>query len=567
MAYDSARRAEGALAKVKRREKYGVGDLGEAQEELDKAEKLLNLRVEGRATGTALSDARQSVGKWTEVVADLEKEKYKAANASSGLKAAVEGKPATRKASEILGADPKPGRGGSTKVRDYSGDLEKSNIASLVERQQEDIKVLELTHKNHLITEEQYQAQLVGVYATWGPRIEEEYSSSIARLAKLQAASSGDQAAQYEKKRKDMETAYRKFQFDEAYRSADSVAAEQGRIKKAGEDLDKVIAEQVANTKELMDNLEASRLKLDMTPVEAAGYDAGRAARKTMNKPIADLQSQLGSARNAGYAEDSTLIKGLVAEIEKAIDAQNRLGDSAAEVAKKEAEFAREYATGWKSAYKEWEDNATNAAKMASDSFVIATNAMESALDTFLTTGKINFADFAKSVILGIAKIEARALLAQQTQGMGGFSGIVGSILKLVGMGGSSGVSGGTVAGVMVNGIAGGPMSGAGLHAGGIAGLESTFLRTVPASTFLGAPKFHQGGIASNEVPAILQRGEGVFTAKQMRALGSGKSANSSPINITVHVNGNSNAPDVRRAAGQGAREALAAFNGARRYA
>jgi hypothetical protein len=89
----------------------------------------------------------------------------------------------------------------------------------------------------------------------------------------------------------------------------------------------------------------------------------------------------------------------------------------------------------------------------------------------------------------------------------------------------------------------------------------------VPASTFLGAPKFHQGGIASNEVPAILQRGEGVFTAKQMRALGSGKSANSSPINITVHVNGNSNAPDVRRAAGQGAREALAAFNGARRYA
>ena len=57
-----------------------------------------------------------------------------------------------------------------------------------------------------------------------------------------------------------------------------------------------------------------------------------------MNKPIADLQSQLGSAREAGYAEDSALIKSLVAEIEKAIDAQNRLGDSAAEVAKSVAE-------------------------------------------------------------------------------------------------------------------------------------------------------------------------------------------------------------------------------------
>ena len=36
-------------------------------------------------------------------------------------------------------------------------------------------------------------------------------------------------------------------------------------------------------------------------------------------------------------------------------------------------------------------------------------------------------------------------------------------------------------------------------------------------------------------------------------------------INITVNVNG-TNAPDVRRAAGQGAREALSALNGARRY-
>jgi lambda family phage tail tape measure protein len=37
--------------------------------------------------------------------------------------------------------------------------------------------------------------------------------------------------------------------------------------------------------------------------------------------------------------------------------------------------------------------------------------------------------------------------------------------------------------------------------------------------------------------------------------------------NITVNVNGNANAQDVRRSAGQGTREALAAFNTARRYA
>jgi phage-related minor tail protein len=35
---------------------------------------------------------------------------------------------------------------------------------------------------------------------------------------------------------------------------------------------------------------------------------------------------------------------------------------------------------------------------------------------------------------------------------------------------------------------------------------------------------------------------------------------------IIVNVNGSNNAPDVRRAAGQGAREALGLFDGARRY-
>ena len=38
------------------------------------------------------------------------------------------------------------------------------------------------------------------------------------------------------------------------------------------------------------------------------------------------------------------------------------------------------------------------------------------------------------------------------------------------------------------------------------------------------------------------------------------------PVSIVVNVNGSNSAPDVRRAAGQGAREALSALNGAGRY-
>jgi hypothetical protein len=59
--------------------------------------------------------------------------------------------------------------------------------------------------------------------------------------------------------------------------------------------------------------------------------------------------------------------------------------------------------------------------------------------------------------------------------------------------------------------------------------------------------------------PAIVHQGERIIPADQNRGGFGG--------NIIIHVNGAGNAQDVRRAAGQGAREALAAFSGAQRYA
>ncbi|WP_313919882.1 hypothetical protein, partial [Tahibacter sp.] len=59
---------------------------------------------------------------------------------------------------------------------------------------------------------------------------------------------------------------------------------------------------------------------------------------------------------------------------------------------------------------------------------------------------------------------------------------------------------------------------------------------------------------------AQIHQGERIVPAAQNHG-------GSQPIHITVNVNGNQNAPDVRRSAGQGAREAMAAMMGARRYA
>jgi len=63
-------------------------------------------------------------------------------------------------------------------------------------------------------------------------------------------------------------------------------------------------------------------------------------------------------------------------------------------------------------------------------------------------------------------------------------------------------------------------------HEGGIVG-EGGMARMVNMSAFANAPRYHSG-FAPGEYPAILQRGEGVFTPDQMRALSPAKKADSS---------------------------------------
>lgn len=67
-------------------------------------------------------------------------------------------------------------------------------------------------------------------------------------------------------------------------------------------------------------------------------------------------------------------------------------------------------------------------------------------------------------------------------------------------------------------------------HTGGIIGSDS-----LPTRSFDSLPRYHTGGIAGNEVPAILERGEGVFTKEQMNNLapvngGGGGAINFAPV-------------------------------------
>jgi len=119
-------------------------------------------------------------------------------------------------------------------------------------------------------------------------------------------------------------------------------------------------------------------------------------------------------------------------------------------------------------------------------------------LATMIVDGEADLASFANSILQTFLKISINS----------GLSAIFDSF-----SGGSSGSSGGG----FFQSI--GKALGIVKHGGGIIGGGGVG-RSIDASAFVNAPRFHTGGIVGDEVPAILKKKEGVFTPDQMSALG-----------------------------------------------
>lgn len=118
------------------------------------------------------------------------------------------------------------------------------------------------------------------------------------------------------------------------------------------------------------------------------------------------------------------------------------------------------------------------------------------------------FADMAKAIAADLARMAIRMAIIRPLMMM--FGG---------GLAGGAGMA------------TGAPMSLI-AHTGGIIGADK-----LPVRPFDGLPRYHNGGLASNEVPAVLQKGEGVFTKEQMKSMAPvNNNSSSSPVSIVVNV-------------------------------
>lgn len=166
-------------------------------------------------------------------------------------------------------------------------------------------------------------------------------------------------------------------------------------------------------------------------------------------------------------------------------------------------ESSRSATDGMVAGFRRYADEAQNAGAQVARATQDAMRSAEDAVVQFAMTGKLNVSDLVNSVLADFARIAIRKGITGPLSDA--FGGIVNSAGSWLG-----GLFGG-----------GGGVGGLGsAHAGGVVGNLVGERRHVPMSAFIGAPRFHGGGmvgLGADEIPIIAKRGEEVLTEDDPR--------------------------------------------------
>ena len=251
----------------------------------------------------------------------------------------------------------------------------------------------------------------------------------------------------------------------------------------------------------------------DEAAAAAAGYldAAGELAAATV-APLESWQALKDAViavgeEGADALDDAADAADRVADaMDKTSGAAGRAGTAGRKAGKDAKDGAAEALRSWDAVAKSLADYAEKARNIGGDignALVNAFQSAENAIGDFVKTGKLNFRDLVSSMLADLAKLGARRFL------LGPLAGILSGFMPGLGTGG------------MFANI---------FHAGGLVGGAAPG-RMVPAMAFANAPRMHNGGWAglrSDEVPAILQRGERVLSRREAAGYGQG---------VTVNIN------------------------------
>jgi lambda family phage tail tape measure protein len=230
----------------------------------------------------------------------------------------------------------------------------------------------------------------------------------------------------------------------------DLAAAEQSRIKSAIENTQRLQALEQVRLFGIQNEIDKSNqlqsimddtAKMTMNELEKKYYDIDAAAKASAKSAIEAEESRQGRKLNS--AEQKAYYDAAVKGTEELKKAQAGAYQN-----------SRSFSTGWKQAFNEYVDNATNAANRAKNIFQKATQGMEDLIVNFVKTGKFEWKNFVAMMLEELLRAQIQQIFAGLMGGMqDSMSGMTGG-----GGGGGGGSSGGGGGGIMdaISGLFGG---------------------------------------------------------------------------------------------------------------
>ena len=138
-------------------------------------------------------------------------------------------------------------------------------------------------------------------------------------------------------------------------------------------------------------------------------------------RAVNDIDKQIAAAQ--GTQGGGALIKILKEQKQVILDSKQSYIDATKQEVQATIDFQRTYEFGWNKAFNQFKEDAGNNAKVVEDMFNATLGSMNSAIDTFVTTGKLSFGDLAKSILADLEKIILKSLLMRSISGIGGLLG------------------------------------------------------------------------------------------------------------------------------------------------
>jgi lambda family phage tail tape measure protein len=203
-------------------------------------------------------------------------------------------------------------------------------------------------------------------------------------------------------------------------------AAEAARIlERATQGADGFIRDVTRSTEEL----ERQMRQLNMNPLERQIDDIETDIRRKLQDRVRELQA-LKSDTNAAQIE---------AEIQRITTAASGAIEQQARLARESYRQSRSFAEGWRRAFEEYADNATNASKRAEEIFRKTTQGLEDLLFDFIKTGRFNWKTFVQDITDTLLRSQLQQLIARTFAP----DGLLGGVADMFGLGDLFGGGGG----------------------------------------------------------------------------------------------------------------------------